>query len=96
VDAEPRPLVAVAQGGLRLFHDPAVPERDELYDRRVDPGEHRNVAARRPDDVQALRALADAYLATPAPDWGVPEERQLDEMRLNQLRALGYVMGRDE
>ena len=95
VDEEPRPLVSVTRDALRLFHDPAAPARDELYDHAVDPREQRNLAARRPDDVRALRDLADAYLATPEPSWGAPDETELDEMRLNQLRALGYVVGRD-
>ncbi len=93
VDTEPLPLVSVARGDLRLFHDVTTPERAELYDHADDPKEQRNVAAQRPDDVRALRVLAEQYLATPAPEWGAPGEVPLDEMRLNQLRALGYVLG---
>jgi hypothetical protein len=37
------------------------------------------------------RALADGYLADNQPPWGVPAEVvELEEMQLNQLKALGY------
>ncbi len=94
-EESPRPLVAVQRGSLRLFHDAAPGGADELYDLAADPGEKLDLAARRPDEAAALRDEARAYLATPLPDWGGPEARELDEMHLNQLRALGYVLGDD-
>jgi arylsulfatase A-like enzyme len=93
VDARPLPLVSVIRGDLRLFHRPNAPRAAELYDLSSDPGERNNLARVRPEEVAQLRRQAETHLATPPPEWGAPEDRELDEMRLQQLRALGYVVG---
>lgn len=51
------------------YGQPKVTEHDPplLYDLGVDPGEKWNVAAKRPDVVADLRALADAHLKTVKP-----------------------------
>ena len=62
-------------------------ERDE------DPGEQRNLEAERPGDVLEYRALLARHRDDARAPWGeAPVEVELDEMRLNQLRALGYVI----
>jgi len=45
-------------------------------------------------DASAHRALVDGYVAEgKSSPWGVePKTVELDEMRLNHLRALGYVI----
>jgi arylsulfatase A-like enzyme len=87
------PLVAVTQGGLRLFLPALQPKAARLFDRAADPGERKNVIADRSEDADRLRKLADAYLADAQSPWGgKPSEVELDELRLNQLRALGYVI----
>jgi arylsulfatase A-like enzyme len=87
------PLVAVTQGGLRLFLPTSQPKAARLFDRAADPGERKNVIADRSEDADRLRKLADAYLADAQSPWGgKPSEVELDELRLNQLRALGYVI----
>lgn len=62
-----------------------------LFDLRADPGERRDVAAREPARVTALRAFADAAYASGS---GAPApliERELDPEAVEQLRGLGYI-----
>ncbi len=89
---KPDPLVGVTDGNFRFFMPVAKPEKAELYDRTTDPGELTNLAAQRSEDVARLRKLADGYLQSQSP-WGkAPGSVEVDELRLNQLRALGYVI----
>jgi hypothetical protein len=62
-----------------------------LYDQARDPEEQINLAMERPEDGERLQGEIEAYLRDASPPWssGVPEV-ELDDMMLNQLRALGY------
>lgn len=61
-----------------------------LFDLRDDPGEHENLAGRRPELAAALRAIGQAEVAnTTASQPG--EAMQIDEETKRQLRALGYL-----
>ncbi len=62
---------------------------EELFDRTRDPLELVDRSADDPERLGAMRARADA-LAIESPVWGEPETRDLTELELNQLRALGY------
>ena len=64
---------------------------DELYDVARDPKETQDLSERRPEDLKRLRALADAHLES-RPPWGEAPRLELDEMELNNLRALGYKL----
>jgi hypothetical protein len=67
----------------------------ELYDRNNDPRERRNVAGREREVVQQLDQKIDEHLAA-VDELGIdPLELEVDELRLNQLRALGYDIGGD-
>ncbi len=89
---KPAPNVAVREGPLRYVRVTAPDATEEqLFDVQGDPIEIHDRAAERPDDVARLRAIVDGYLAAP-PRWGAPERRELEEMELNQLRALGYAV----
>jgi arylsulfatase A-like enzyme len=89
---KPAPNVAVRDGTLRYVRVPDSPHPDEqLFDSASDPKELANLAGERPDDVARLRALADGYLAVP-PRWGAAPRREIEELELNQLRALGYAV----
>lgn len=83
--------VALASDQWRYVHWSDRPEQGELYDLSVDPGEQHDVAAAHPEVVAKLRADVEAHLTPPPAPWGdsVPV-LELDEMQLNQLRALGY------
>jgi arylsulfatase len=97
----PSPFVASVVGPYRFIdairEEGTTPARDvstELFDRRTDPLEHHDLLALGegsvPTDVQDA---LEAYLARQDPPWAVPTpEVRLDEMELNQLRALGYVL----
>ena len=90
--ARPDPSVAVVEGDLRYVVGNAVGGRrvEVLYDRAEDPLEQRNLASERVEDLDRLREAGEALIAQP-PDW---EEStlEIDEMDLNQLRALGYAV----
>ena len=87
----PRPMVAVNQGQWRLMFRAGYPKRTELYDKWADPREQRNIAREEPEVTEALKERAVAYLNSPAPPWGDDAPSiEIDEMQLNQLRALGY------
>jgi len=91
--AESDPLVAVTDGSLRFFMPIRYPDHGALFDRDTDPDETQNLLESRPEDSAVLRALADAYLEGAKNPWGVEaKEVELDAMRLEQLRALGYVI----
>jgi arylsulfatase A-like enzyme len=87
------PVVAVTQDGLRYvaLHQ-GRGKLEQLFDSKSDPLEQRDVLAERSEDAARLRGLAEAYLAS-EPAWSTaPPTLELDEVQLNQLRALGYAV----
>ena len=88
---QPRPMVAFNDGHWRLIYRAADPKRSELFDISQDRKERNDVAAENPEVVEALAARASAYLESPPPPWGDDAPTvEVDEMLMNQLRALGY------
>jgi arylsulfatase A-like enzyme len=90
----PMPTVAVTEGTLRYvrtLHPGGGPVLEELFDAQHDRLEQAEVGAAHAESLARLRALADEYLETP-PEWGEAPTRELDELELNQLRALGYAL----
>ena len=83
--------VSVVGNGYRYvrLEDPEGNVNEELFDLNNDPAELRNVLAEAGESVDRFRREAEAYLATD-PRWDMPEDLEMDEMQLNQLRALGY------
>lgn len=101
VSLPPSPFVRLVQGPWRRLApieedgaEPAPDLRPALFDARSDPAEQRNLAeqpgfAMPPETDEALAR----HLAERTPPWGIPPvEVKLEEMELNQLRALGYVI----
>jgi arylsulfatase A-like enzyme len=87
----PRPMVAVNQGRWRLIFRAGLPKRSELYDKSVDPSEAKSLADEQPEVTEEMNELAIGYLKSPPPPWGGDAPIiELDELQLNQLRALGY------
>jgi arylsulfatase A-like enzyme len=88
----PNPVVAVAEGSLRYVRaqdgDRTV---EELFDAQQDPAELDDRSERDPEALARLRTIADAYLDE-EPTWGEAPTRELDELELHHLRALGYVI----
>jgi hypothetical protein len=92
-------ILAIARGWaargmltLRFNYRGAEPGKTELFDRSTDPIERRNLVAAEPELAEAMQAEVDAFLAKPKTQWAAAPEVELDEMRINQLRALGYVI----
>jgi hypothetical protein len=85
--------VSVTDGSLRLFLPVNDPSKAELYDLAADPGEQQNLAEARAADRDRLAAMVQGHMEGASIPWGrPPAEVELDEMRLNQLRALGYMV----
>jgi arylsulfatase A-like enzyme len=89
------PLVSIRTGTETLLFPSTEPDRAELFDERDDPKEQRNLAKELPDRTKELTQQAEAYLKQPVA-WGKPYEVEIDEIRLGQLRALGYVVDEDK
>ena len=95
--SDPLPAVAVAQDGFRLIRRNLGRENsvllEELFHRESDPSELRDVSSRYPEVKERMRKHLDDYLATGDEPWGVAvPDIELDEMQLNNLRALGYAI----
>jgi arylsulfatase A-like enzyme len=82
------PNVAVSERGFRylLFGAPDGGAREELYDAERDARELEDQVESEPDVAVRMREQAKQYLAL-EPSW-----KELDELQLNQLRALGYAV----
>jgi arylsulfatase A-like enzyme len=91
-EREPEPLISLRKGPLRLLFGSGAPYDAELYDHSSDPREQRNLAAKYPERVAELRRESEVKLTGTIP-WGETREVEIDEMRIEQLRALGYVHG---
>ena len=84
-------MVAVNQGQWRLMFRAANPDISELYDKWLDPREQRDIAGDQPEVTERLKEQAVGYLESPPPPWGEDTPSvEIDEMQMNQLRALGY------
>lgn len=88
--ASPRPTIAVADGAFRYVRQASkTGQVESLFDSEMDADELIDVGAEFGDVLERLRSEADEYLAL-SPPWGDVPTRELNEMELNQLRALGY------
>lgn len=79
------PLRSWRSGDLKLIDAPKV----ELYDLARDPREERNLAALQPKDVERVRLVLRAALASEVRR----DERHLSAETEERLRSLGYVAG---
>jgi hypothetical protein len=90
------PNVALSDGPYRYVQFRGVNgkvAREELFDFERDPRERENQIEDHPDIAERLRKDADLYLAS-KPTWKTGAKLGLDELQLNQLRALGYSVPR--
>jgi arylsulfatase A-like enzyme len=89
------PNVAIRDGHFRYiqFRGPKGKLiREQLFDSDADAHEREDHLADQPAAAERLRAEADRYLAS-RPVWdGETKPLELDELQLNQLRALGYAV----
>jgi len=90
---ESEPVVSVTDGDLRLMWWVKRPKRTQLFNLAEDPAELKNLFREDDPASQRLLEMAQQYYEGGRSPWGVePEVVELDELRLNQLRALGYVI----
>jgi hypothetical protein len=88
------PMVAIREGRFQYIQlrRPKEPLREQLFDSELDPHERKDRLAEEPEVAERLRAEAARYLAS-RPHWeGETKPLELDELQLNQLRALGYAV----
>jgi arylsulfatase A-like enzyme len=90
-DMSPAHSIAVVKDGFRYVRMKRADQSDfeQLFDSKDDPREFRDRASDDPETLAKLRAVADDYSAQ-KPDWGEAPTREIDELELNLLRALGY------
>jgi arylsulfatase A-like enzyme len=87
------PLVSVTDGDLRMVWWVKRPERGQLFNLAEDPAELKNLFRDDDPESQRLLQMARQHYESGRSPWGVePKRVELDELRLNQLRALGYVI----
>jgi len=87
-----RPTVAVTEGPLRFVRvEQPGGAIEQLYDRSVDPLETQDISAQAPEVAERLGAIATEYLEQ-EPSWGKAPTKELNELELNHLRALGYAL----
>jgi arylsulfatase A-like enzyme len=91
VESEPEPLVSIRNDGRRLLYRTQQPDRLEIYDRKTDPKELKNLGAMPPEWAEPLRQELVRQLEQPVP-WGKADEVEIDDMSRGQLRALGYLV----
>ncbi len=88
------PNVAVSEGRFRylLFGAPDGGAREELYDAGHDAQELEDRTEADPEVAERMRERAKQYLAQ-KPPWNEPTPQlDIDEIQLDQLRALGYAV----
>jgi len=90
-DTDPLNTIAVVEDTFRYVRveQAGATTLEQLFDARGDPRELRDRAAEEPETLERLRALADEYLEM-QPSWGEAPTREISELELNLLRALGY------
>jgi arylsulfatase A-like enzyme len=90
-DSPQRPIASIGRDGFRLILDICT-DQAELFDLGADPMEQRNLAKDQPEKVAELRAVLEQELADDRASQAAVAEVAVDALRLEQLRALGYVV----
>jgi len=90
----PRQVVALTSGEARVIVNGARANSVEFYDTRRDPLELIDRAAEHPPELAPMVEQIGRYRQDSKPPWGVESPTiEVDALRLNQLRALGYRLG---
>ena len=89
-ERDPSQIVALVKSPYRFVHYEEL-DSWQLFDHSSDPLEQTDIAAENSELVEAFRAQMNEYLAGSNEHWQAPTI-EVDEMRLNQLRALGYAI----
>lgn len=81
---------ALIRGAFKLVQD-LFTGNNELYDLEADPRERVDLAAERPDLVEAMAPELDAFSKRARADSLAHDERVISEEELETLKSLGYV-----
>lgn len=88
---DPNPIVSVIDDHSRLFVHPTDPSKNEFFDLSTDPKEEKDIYASNPPPLAEMAEEVDRHLQETTSPWGSPPPTiELDALRLNQLKALGY------
>jgi arylsulfatase A-like enzyme len=91
---QPRDVVSLTDGDARVIVHGEQANSVEFYDWSSDPREATNRSAEIPPELQPMLERIDRYRRDSEPPWGVESPTiEVDALRLNQLRALGYRVG---
>jgi arylsulfatase A-like enzyme len=89
---DPQPMIAVVDEDHRYVRlDESKRRIEHLFDRRDDPEELRDRIKDEPDELAHLQQIGQSYMDS-EPPWGKSPTREIGELELNQLRALGYAL----
>jgi choline-sulfatase len=89
---DPQNMVAVLDDEYRYVRvDQHSGRIEQIFDYREDPAEMRDRLGDKPDGLANLQQIAETYLGQ-QPPWGSSPRREINELELNQLRALGYAL----
>jgi arylsulfatase A-like enzyme len=87
------PLISVTDGDTRVMLWPRSPDRNQLFDLKSDPGEQHDRFDPDDPETQRMLELVRQHTEGATSPWDAERETiELDALRLNQLRALGYVV----
>lgn len=92
---EKTPIVSVVNETHRFITSRPPTEKwaEELFDSSEDPAELADILDGEEAVATSMRSMIDGYFESEPPPWGVnTPEIELDQMELNQLRALGYAL----
>jgi choline-sulfatase len=87
-------LVSIVDGSKKIIVHRAKRHKDEYFNLLDDPSEKMDLFADNPPELEGMLGQVDRYLENSSAPWGTgPGVVELDQMRLNQLKALGYRIG---
>ena len=90
-----QPAVSVSDDRYRFVYaiNPNGDTDRELFDRQEDPEEVEDLVHERPEVAARMLEIAEDYMRGSSPAWGSETPSvKIDQMELNQLRALGYAL----
>ncbi len=89
--SDPEEIVSVIDGSKKIIVHRYKRSKDEFYNLQDDPDEKKDLFADNPPELGGMLGQVERYLEESSPPWGTgPATIELDQMRLNQLKALGY------
>ena len=95
VELDSEPAISVSDDRYRFVYaiNASGSTNQELFDRQEDPKETQDLVHERPEVAARMLEFAENYIEHSSPAWDIETPAvEVDQMELNQLRALGYVV----